>query len=134
MRISDWSSDVCSSDLDGKYVMTKGFVENEPGSSITQVTFGKRLSQLLTAGQEYSWGVRMFTGQSKPGDALDPDDYVAHASTSFKVAPVSLVAAPGAPFNGVTVLPHGMELGLSTADANFSPPRAAAPPPSYTRP
>src|SRR3546814_8943956 len=91
MRISDWSSDVCSSDLDGKYVMTKGFVENEPGSSITQVTFGKRLSQLLTAGQEYSWGVRMFTGQSKPGDALDPDDYVAHASTSFKVAPVSLV-------------------------------------------
>src|SRR3546814_12562472 len=75
MRISDWSSDVCSSDLDGKYVMTKGFVENEPGSSITQVTFGKRLSQLLTAGQEYSWGVRMFTGQSKPGDALDPDDY-----------------------------------------------------------
>src|SRR3546814_2388174 len=123
MRISDWSSDVCSPDLpgkyyydivveDGKYVMTKGFVENEPGSSITQVTFGKRLSQLLTAGQEYSWGVRMFTGQSKPGDALDPDDYVAHASTSFKVAPVSLVDALGAPFNGVKVITHGLERGL----------------------
>src|SRR3546814_17111092 len=62
----------------------------------------------------------MFTGQSKPGDALDPDDYVAHASTSFKVAPVSLVDALGAPFNGVTVITHGMELGLSPGDANFA--------------
>src|SRR3546814_15434538 len=40
--------------------------------------------------------------------------------SSFKVAPVSLVDALGAPFNGVTVITHGMELGLSTGDANFA--------------
>src|SRR3546814_6992043 len=62
----------------------------------------------------------MFPGQSKPGDARDPDDYVAHASTSFKVAPGSLVDALGAPFNGVTVITHWRELGLSTGDANLA--------------
>src|SRR3546814_12246901 len=127
MRISDWSSDVCSSDLlfvsalrpgqglwpddkwpdrnplfeddpdtddlddfnpnriftskrlkpgeyfyditldNGKYVLTEGFQAAPEGSTVNEVTFGRRLSELLTAGQDYSCGVRLFTGTSEAG-------------------------------------------------------------------
>src|SRR3546814_6335269 len=79
MRISDWSSDVCSSDLTRRNIQSLPLAERCRLSQVNSLTsFCDHWCKLITLGSssqssfEYSSIIRMFDGRSLPKSPFQP--------------------------------------------------------------